>query len=129
MLAAAIQAEILRLVFAEHWSLSRIARHLGVHRASVRKVVRRRSVALTPAPPRPRTTLLTPFAARIHALLAQDPERSAVNILQALRAEGYRGGITTLRAAVARLRATPAGEAFVSLTPALPALSRSRCRS
>jgi DNA-directed RNA polymerase specialized sigma24 family protein len=45
MLAAAIQAEILRLVFAEHWSLSRIARHLGVHWASVRKVARRRSVA------------------------------------------------------------------------------------
>jgi transposase len=116
MLAAAIQAEILRLVFAEHWSLSRIARHLGVHRASVRKVVRRRSVALARAHPRPRSTLVTPFGGRIQALLAQDPERSAVNILQALRVEGYRGGITTLRAAVARLRATPAREAFVSLT-------------
>ena len=116
MLPAAIQAEILRLTYAEHWSLSRIARHLGVHRASVRKVVRRRSVALTPAPPRARTTLLTPFVARLQALLAQDPERSAVNILQSLRAEGYRGGISTLRAAVARLRSTPAREAFVSLT-------------
>jgi transposase len=116
MLPAAIQAEILRLTYAEHWSLSRIARHLGVHRVSVRKVVRRRSVALTPAPPRPRTTLLTPFAARLQALLAQDPERSAMNILQSLRAEGYRGGISTLRAAVARLRSTPPREAFVSLT-------------
>jgi len=116
MLPAAIQAEILRLTFAEHWSLSRIARHLGVHRQSVRKVVRRRSVALTPAPPRPRTTLLTPFVARIQTLLAQDPERSAVTILQHLRAAGYRGGISTLRAAVARLRSTPAREAFVSLT-------------
>jgi transposase len=116
MLPAAIQAEILRLTFAEHWSLSRIARHLGVHRQSVRKVVRRRSVTLTPAPPRPRTTLLTPFAATIQALLAQDPERSAVNLLQSLRAAGYRGGISTLRAAVARLRSRPAREAFVSLT-------------
>ncbi len=116
MLFAGIQAEILRLTYAEHWSLSRIARQVGVHRASVRKVVRRRSVALTPAPPRPRTTLLTPFAARLRALLAQDPERSAVNILQSLRAEGYRGGISTLRAAVARLRSRPPREAFVSLT-------------
>jgi len=51
MLPAATQAEILRLVFAEHWSLSKIARHLAVQRASVRKVVRRRSVALTRAAP------------------------------------------------------------------------------
>ncbi len=38
MLPAATQAEILRLAFAEHWSLSKIARHLAVQRASVRKV-------------------------------------------------------------------------------------------
>ncbi len=64
MLPAATQAEILRLAYAEHWSLSKIARHLGVQRASVRKVVRRRSVALTRAPARPRTTVVTPFRAR-----------------------------------------------------------------
>jgi transposase len=116
MLAAAVQAEILRLVFAEHWSLSRIARHLGVHRASVRKVVTRRSVALARARPRPRSTLVTPFMSQLQTLLAQDPERSAVNCLQHLRAAGYRGGITVLRGAVARLRPTPTREAFVSLT-------------
>jgi transposase len=116
MLPAATQAEILRLVFAEHWSLSKIARHLAVQRASGRKVVRRRSVALTRAAPRPRTTLLTPFAARIQALFVQDPERSAVTVLQALRAEGYRGGISALRALVRRLRPGPTREAFVPLT-------------
>ena len=116
MLPAETQAEILRLTYAEHWSLSRIARHLGINRKSVRKVVRRRSVALTRAAPRPRTTLLTPFAARIQALLGQEPTRSAVNVLQVLRAEGYRGGISALRALVRRLRPGPAREAFVPLT-------------
>jgi len=116
MLPAATQAEILRLSFAEHWSLSKIARHLAVQRASIRKVVRRRSVALTRAAPRPRTTLLTPFRARIQALLGQDPTRSAVNVLQVLRAEGYRGGISALRALVRRLRPGPTREAFVPLT-------------
>jgi len=117
MLAAAVQAEILRLVFAEHWSLSRIARHLGVHRASVRKVVTRRSVALARARPRPRSTLVTPFTAQLQTLLAQDPERSAVNCcLQHLRAAGYRGGITGLRGAVRRLRPGPTREAFMTLT-------------
>jgi transposase len=115
MLPAATQAEILRLHYAERWSRSRIARHLGLNRKSVRKVVARRSVALAPAPPRPRATLLTPFHARIAALLAQDPERSAVNVLQHLRAEGYAGGITRLRMHLARTRPAPRREAFVAL--------------
>jgi transposase len=115
MLPAATQAEILRLHYAERWSRSRIARHLGLNRKSVRKVVARRSVALAPAPPRPRATRLTPFHARIQALLAQDPERSAVNVLQHLRADGYGGGITRLRAHLARTRPTPQREAFVAL--------------
>jgi len=57
MLTAAIQAEILRLRYAERWGYSQIARHLGIHRESVRKVALRRSVALAPAPPAPRTTI------------------------------------------------------------------------
>jgi len=116
MLPAAIQAEILRLTYAEHWGPSRIARHLGIHRESVRKVARRRSVALTPAPPRPRTAVVTPFRARIQALLTEDPARSAVTIFQVLRQEGYRGGISALRGAVRKLRPTPTREAFVTLT-------------
>lgn len=116
MLPAATQAEILRLAYAEGWSVTRIAHHVGVNWKSVRKVVARRSVALARARPRPRTTLLTPFQAHLQALLARDPERSAVNCLQHLRAAGYRGGITTLRVHLARVRPAPAREAFVSLT-------------
>lgn len=116
MLPAAVQAEILRLAYAERWSVTRIAHHVGVNWKSVRKVVQRRSVALARARPRPRPTLLTPFQAHLQALLAQDPERSAVNCLQHLRAAGYRGGITTLRVHLARRRPAPAREAFVSLT-------------
>jgi transposase len=116
MLAAAIQAEILRLAYADHWSVTRIAHHVGVNWKSVRKVVQRRSVALVRARPHPRATLLTPFLDQLQALLARDPERSAVNCLPALRAAGYRGGITTLRMALARMRPTPAAEAFLALT-------------
>jgi transposase len=73
-------------------------------------------VALTRAPARPRTTVLTPFTARIQMLLGQDPTRSAVNILQVLRTEGYRGGISALRKLVHRLRPGPHHEAFVPLS-------------
>jgi len=116
MLPAAIQAEILRLTYAERWRISQIARHLGINRKSVQKVAVRRSVALTPAPPAPRTTVVTPFRARIQALLTEDPARPAVTIFQVLRQEGYRGGISALRAAVATLRPTAAPAAFVTLT-------------
>ena len=116
MLPAAVQAEILRLAYADHWSVTRIAHHVGVNWKSVRKVVQRRSVALARARPRPRVTLLTPFLAQLQTLLARDPERSAVTCLQVLRAAGYRGGITTLRMALARLRPAPASAAFVALT-------------
>ncbi len=71
MLSAAIQAEILRLRSAKRWGYSQIARHLHIHRESARKVARRRSVALAPAPPAPRTTVLTPFRARIQTLLTR----------------------------------------------------------
>ena len=107
MLPAAVQAEILRLAYAERWSCTRIAHQVGVNWKSVRKVVTRRSVALARARPRPRTTLLTPFTGQIQTLLAQDPERSAVNLLQHLRAAGYRGG--TARAPLSRL-ATPGAD-------------------
>ena len=116
MLAAAIQAEILRLHYAERWGYSQIARHLGIHRESVRKVARRRSVALAPAPPAPRTTVVTPFRARIQALLTEDPVRSAVTIFQGLRAEGDRGGISALRGAVRRLRPSAVPAAMATLT-------------
>ncbi|RPJ64571.1 MAG: IS21 family transposase [Acidobacteria bacterium] len=116
MLPAATQAEILRLSFAEHWSITRIAHHVGVNWKSVRKVLQRRSVALVRARPRARPTLLTPFTTQLQTLLAQDPERSAVNCLQHLRPAGYRGGITTLRGHLARIRPAPAREAFVALT-------------
>jgi transposase len=116
MLAAAIQAEILRLKYAERWGYSRIARHLGIHRESVRKVALRRSVALAPAPPAPRTTVVTPFRARIQTLLTEDPARPAVTIFQALRAEGYRGGISALRGAVRRLRPSATPAAMATLT-------------
>jgi transposase len=116
MLPAAIQAEILRLRYAERWGYSQIARHLGIHRESVRKVAVRRSVALTPAPPAPRTTVVTPFRSRLQALLTEDPARPAVTIFQVLRAEGYRGGISALRGAVRRLRPSVTPAAFVSLT-------------
>ena len=50
------------------------------------------------------------------ALLTEDPGRPAVTLFQALRQEGYRGGISALRGAVRRLRPCAAPAAFAPLT-------------
>ena len=82
MLPAAIQAESLRLTYAARWLSSPIARPLGITRQSVQKVAGRRSGALPPAPPAPRTPVVTPFRPRLQALLTEDPTRAAVATLR-----------------------------------------------
>lgn len=115
MLDAAIQAEILRLHFAEALSFRKIARQLGVDRKSVAQVVNRRRVITSVAHKNPRASILVPYYGQIEKLLQEAPERSCVNMLQRLRKEGYQGGITILRDYVRTLRPAPQKEAFFKL--------------
>ncbi len=86
--------EIHRLHWHQKWSLRQIARHLNLNRRTVAKYL------IHPAQPRPRpqrTSKLEPFHAAIGELLEQDPNASAVVILQRLRGRGFDGGITILK--------------------------------
>src|SRR5207248_6056918 len=79
---------------APKWSLRQIARHLNLNRRTVAKYL------IQPAQPRPRpqrTSKLEPFHAAIGELLEQDPDASAVMILQRLRGRGFEVGITILK--------------------------------
>lgn len=108
MIAVGMQAEILRLHFAERLSHRAIAQQLGVHRKTVAQVVKNKRV--TPSRTRsaaPHASLLDPYKSRIDELLEQVPDRSAVNILQRLREQGYLGGIAILRRHVKKVRPRP----------------------
>jgi transposase len=112
MLAPSIQAEILRLSFSQGLSCRQIAKQLSLDRKSVRIVIRRRSVALAPAPAKKRASILEPYYPKIQKLLADASTRSCVNILQQLRDAGYTGGISILKDYVRTLRPEPEKKAF-----------------
>lgn len=115
MIDPATQADILRLFFVDKLSRRAIAEKLGIHRATVAAVCRRRSVRLDASEIKPRSSILEPHYARIEELLRKDTSRSAVNILQCLRDDGYTGGITILKDYLTACRPSPQQEAYLSL--------------
>lgn len=90
----------------------RIARTIGVSRGLVCRILRRRKEAALrphtalpdPAIRAPRTSKLDAFESRIRELLSSYPQITAQRILEELRAGGYDGGYSILKARVQRLR-------------------------
>jgi transposase len=107
-------SEVLRLSLVEGLSVRAIARRLQLSRKTVRRLLGR-APARTPPAKEPRASLLDPYDAEIHRLLADTPEFTAPAILERLRPLGYTGGITILRDRVRLLRPRPAKEAFLTL--------------
>ena len=106
-------AEALKLHLIDGLSVRAIAKRLKMSRNTVRRVVGRGS----PKPRRPaaaRTSLLTPYEAKVKALVAETPEMKAPAVLERLRAEGYQGGISILRERLRGIRPREK-EPFVTL--------------
>ena len=115
MLDPAVQAEILRLHFAEQISQRQIAHQLGVNPKTVSKVIERRGVITSVKQQNRRRSILEPYYPQIQKMLTDAPARSCVNILQPLRRDGYTGGITILRDYVQTIRPSAPKEAFFKL--------------
>jgi transposase len=96
-----LEAEIVRLHFAEHWRVGTIAAQLGVHPDVVRRVLGIGEVA-GDALPRPR--LVGPYRDFIAETLAQYPRLRATRLYDMLRERGYKGAVRTLREYVAEVR-------------------------
>ena len=93
-------------------SKTAIAERLGVSRRVVHHWIATGQLTrdFDTTPPRhypPRRTLLAPYEAILAARLATYPELSAVRLYDEIRAAGYAGGITQVRAYVARVRPRP----------------------
>lgn len=116
VLDPAVQAQILQLHYGEGLSRHKVATQLQVSRKAVGRVIARRAVRLHGEPRRRPASVLAPYQAAIDKLLDEAPARSAVNILQRLRAAGYTGGITILRDYLRRRRpAAASAEPFTEL--------------
>lgn len=103
---------------------SAVARQLGVSRDTIHRWIRdgeldRDVDGLRYGPRPPVPTKLDAYAAIIETRLAAYPELSAVRLLDEIRAAGYTGGYSQLKALVRRLRPIPAPEPIVRFeTPA-----------
>jgi transposase len=117
---------LLRHYLAQGASKSALARQLGISRDTIHRWIRAgdldrdleaASVQYGPRPPVP--TRLDADKGIIETRLAAYPELSAVRLLAEIRAAGYAGGYTQLKAFVRQVRPTPPSEAVIRFeTPA-----------
>jgi transposase len=117
---------LLRHYLEQGTSKSALARQLGVSRDTVHRWIREgdldrdldgEAVRYGPRPPAP--TKLDPYKSIIEARLAAYPGLSAVRLLEEIRAAGYPGGYSQLKAFVQRVRPTAVPEPVIRFeTPA-----------
>ena len=112
------EAEILRLYHAEKWRLGTIARQLGLHHTTVRRVLSHAGVDA--GKKFERKSKIAPFLPFLQETLKQFPSLPASRLHQMAVERGYRGGGDYFRSVVARLRPEKKHEAFLRLS-ALPA--------
>ena len=104
-----------------------IARALGIGRNTVRDILgrqsRRRSgpsSAIARRSSRPRRTKLDAHAAHIQELLTTYPAITAQRVFEELRAKGYEGGYSQVKARVRRLRPKPSPKVSLPVEPTGP---------
>jgi transposase len=111
-----LEAEIVRLHYAEHWPLGTIATQLNVHTDVVRRVVGRDKPRVTGLP---RAKLLDGYRGFIDETLQRYPTLRSSRLFDMVRERGYRGSARTLRLQVAEVRPKPKRAAFL-VTETLP---------
>lgn len=117
---------LLRHYLEQGTSKSALARQLGVHRDTIHRWIRDGELdrdldgeVVRYGPRRPVATKLDAYRGIVEARLAAYPQLSAVRLLEEIRAAGYTGGYSQLKAAVRQLRPVPPPEAVVRFeTPA-----------
>ena len=117
---------LLRHSLEQGASKSALARQLGVSRDTIHRWIRDgeldRDVDATPVrygPRRPVPTKLDAYKAILEARLAAYPALSAVRLLAEIRAAGFEGSYTQLKAFVRQVRPTPPPEPVIRFeTPA-----------
>ena len=112
-ISAELSAQIVRLYDAERWRVGTIARQLGVHRDTVRRVLGARSAILATQALRP--SRIDPFRAFIQERLGKFPTLNAARLYIMVRERGYQGGVDHFRRLIAGMRPRPVAEAFLRL--------------
>lgn len=113
MIAPERAAEILRLYHAEKWRVGTLARQLGVHHNTVRRVLAQAGQAPGLAAVRP--SMVDAFVPLIRTTFEKYPTLRASRLYAMVRERGYGGGPDHFRHVVARYRPAPVAEAYLRL--------------
>lgn len=113
MIPPELEAKILRLVNAEKWRIGTVAAQLGVHRATVQRVLAQAGM--------PKTTILghsklERFVPLIEETLRNYPTLPASRLYEMARERGHVGSPDYFRHFVAMHRPRPSAEAFARLS-------------
>lgn len=112
MISTELEAHILRLFHAERWPTGTIAREVGVHHTTVRRV-------LTQAGQEPllliRPSMVDRYLPFIRQQLEKYPKLHASRLYHMVKDRGYPGSEAHFRSIVARLRPRPATEAYLRM--------------
>lgn len=104
--------QILRLYFAEQWKVGTIAKQVGVHHSTVRRVLKDHGV---PRAQTPRPSMVEPYLPFIHETLETYPTLPASRLYAMVAERGYPGGPDHFRSIVARIRPKKPAEAYLRL--------------
>lgn len=107
------EAEVLRLFHAEKWRIGTIARYLGLHHTTVRRVLRDAGVPSEKCVRR--ASMADPYLPFIHKILTEYPRIRASRVFEMVRQRGYPGGPEHFRRIVAMHRPRPPAEAYLRL--------------
>lgn len=114
MIPKDIEARIVRLHYAEKWRITTIARAVGVHHGTVRRVLQNHGVDLEEALRRP--SIVDPYRGFIVETLQKYPNLPASRLYEMCRERGYTGAPDHFRAVVAQHRPRRPAEAFLRRT-------------
>ena len=113
MIPAHIEERIVRLHFVEKWPVGTIAKQVGVHHSTVKRVLRSKGVpvALTARP-----SMVEPFLPFIRETLEAYPKLPSSRLHEMVVERGYPGSRSHFRRLVATLRPRKPAEAYQRLS-------------
>lgn len=116
MLTVEVQAEILTKFFTDKRSIRSIAMEFGINRESVRRVIERRTIAMS-RNTGVKESILEPYKQEITELLERDAFVTMTGVMNRIRAMGYTGGRTILGNYLKSIRKSPirSREAFLRI--------------
>ena len=106
-----LEAEVVRLHYAEHWPVGTIATQLSVHPDVVRRVL---GLGAPRSPSQLRPKLVDPYREFIDDTLRRYPKLRATRLYDMLRERGFSGSVRTLREHVALVRPRPRREVYLT---------------